>query len=113
MAAIYGTILSYQRHLTADTVSAAVALPATRTPSTRVTIAGDPARNRPVFFLFRPTGDTTQPTTVAHNADGEGSPEMPPGMPVTVSDIPANAGELVLKSSGQGDVWVIIYEEAM
>lgn len=112
MAAVFGTILSYQRHLTADTVSAAVPIPATRTPATRVTISADPARNRAVFFVFRPVGASTEPTTVAHNASGTGSPCMPPGVPVTIADIPSGSVELVLESTAGGDVWVLVYEEA-
>ena len=112
MAAVYGTILSYQRHLVADTVSAAVPLPAARTPATRVSISADPSRNRAVFFIFR-AGGSTEPTTVAHTANGAGSPCMPPGVPVTIADIPSTATELVLESTAGGDVWVLIYEEAM
>lgn len=118
MAANYGSIASYQRTLTADTVSSAITLPASRTAATRVAISapfttGGATRTAPVCFIFR-TGGATEPTTVAAGADGPTSPCLPPGSAgIEISQIPTSATELVLESREAGEVYVQIYEVAL
>ena len=118
MAANYGSIASYQRTLTADTVSSAITLPASRTAATRVAVSaphttGGATRTAPVCFIFRAAGSATEPTTVAAGANGASSPCLPPGSAgIEVAQIPDGTTELVLKSREAGEVYVQIYEVA-
>lgn len=117
MAANYESITSYQRTLTANTVSSAITLPTSRTPATRVAISapfttGGASRSAPVCFLFR-AGGSTEPTTVAADGNGDSSPCLPPGSAgIEVAQIPTSATQLVLKSREAGEVYVQIYEVA-
>lgn len=112
MAAVYGSLADtcYQRALTANTTSTAIALPTRRTPQTRILIAGTPARTAPIHYILRAVGTETEPVTVAAGADGPCSPCVPPGMAIEVESAPSGAIELVLKSTEAGDVTVQIYE---
>lgn len=117
MAANHGSIIMHQVALSDDT-AATVTLPATRTAHTRVTISsvyktGHAARTAPVHFIFRASGASTEPTTVAAGDSGAGSPCLPPGVAaVDIAQIPSGAETLVLKSLEGGEVWVQFYEEA-
>jgi hypothetical protein len=108
MAAQYDSIKHFQRYCAANTVSTAITLPTTPDPSTKVLICPS-VKDRSVFFLIRAVGSSTEPSTVAHNANGEGSPAAPPGIPIEINHLPTGAYELVLKTTQAADVTVLIY----
>lgn len=112
MAAQHGTILHFQRHCQANTVSSAITIPTGATPVLKMLICPS-SKEIPVFYLIRDVGSSTEPTTVANNANGSGSPCVPPGVPVEISHLPSTASELVFKCTQATDVTVLIYHPSV